>query len=131
MAHRRQPHFRHPTNHLSTSPCLHRRPYPISYIPQHQDTYHSYPQDHQEEEKELFPAVQHSAQAGEERQLVYQLVQNLVSDHRNLEKLWADLEPALKKVSRGQEAQLDVAKLEQLVLRYTEHADTEERVFLP
>ena len=86
---------------------------------------------HQEEEKELFPAVQHSAQAGEERQRVAQLVQNLVSDHRSLEKLWADLEPALKKVSRGQEAQLDVAKLEQLVLRYTEHADTEERVFLP
>jgi hypothetical protein len=86
---------------------------------------------HQEEEKELFPAVQHSAQAGEERQLVNQLVQNLVRDHRTLEKLWADLEPALKKVSRGQEAQLDLVKLAHLVRRYGEHAETEERVFLP
>jgi hemerythrin superfamily protein len=86
---------------------------------------------HQEEEKELFPSVQHSAQDGEERVLVNQLVQNLVKDHRTLEKLWADLEPALKRVAKGQEAKLDIAKLEQLVRRYTEHADAEERVFLP
>lgn len=86
---------------------------------------------HQEEEKELFPSVQHSAQDGEERLLVNQLVQNLVKDHRTLEKLWADLEPALKRVAKGQEAKLDIAKLEQLVRRYTEHADAEERVFLP
>jgi hypothetical protein len=86
---------------------------------------------HQEEEKELFPAVQQSAQLGEERQLVDKLVQDLVEDHRILEKLWADLEPALKKVSKGQESQLDLAKLEQLVLRYAAHADTEEREFLP
>ena len=86
---------------------------------------------HQEEEKELFPAVQNSAQDGEERQLVDQLVQNLVKDHRTLEKLWTDLEPDLKRVSKGQEAKLDIAKLEQLVRRYTEHADAEERVFLP
>ena len=86
---------------------------------------------HQEEEKELFPAVQQSAQLGEERQLVDKLVQDLVEDHRILEKLWADLDPALKKVSKGQEAQLDFAKLEQLVLSYAAHADTEERVFLP
>jgi hemerythrin superfamily protein len=86
---------------------------------------------HEEEEKELFPAVQQSSQAGEERQLVDQLVQNLVKDHRALEKLWADIEPALKKVSKGQEAPLDIVKLEELVRRYTAHADAEERVFLP
>lgn len=86
---------------------------------------------HEEEEKELFPAVQQSSQAGEERQLVDQLVQNLVKDHRALEKLWADIEPALKKVSKGQEASLDIVKLEELVRRYTAHADAEERMFLP
>ena len=37
---------------------------------------------HQEEEKELFPAVQDSAQAGEERLQVYQWVQTLLADHR-------------------------------------------------
>ena len=86
---------------------------------------------HQEEEKELFPAVQDSAQAGEERLQVYQWVQTLLADHRELEKLWADLKPALKKVSKGQDAQLDIAKLERLVKRYTEHAESEERLFLP
>jgi len=86
---------------------------------------------HQEEEKDLFPAVQLSAQTGEERLWVDQLVQNLVADHRILEKLWADLEPALKKVAKGQEAQLDLVKLAHLVRRYGEHAETEERVFLP
>ena len=75
---------------------------------------------HEEEEKELFPAVQQSSQAGEERQLVDQLIQNLVKDHRALEKLWADIEPAL-----------DIVKLVELVRRYTAHADAEERVFLP
>jgi len=86
---------------------------------------------HQEEEKALFPAVQDSAQAGEERLQVDQWVQTLLADHRELEKLWADLEPALKKVSKGQDAQLDIAKLEHLVKRYTEHAESEERLFLP
>ncbi len=86
---------------------------------------------HQEEEKELFPAVQHSAQAGEERLLVDQLVENLIDEHRNLEHLWAELEPALKKVAKGQEAPLNMPQLESLVRRYTAHADSEERVFLP
>ena len=51
MAYRRQSHFRHPTNHLSTPSCLHRRPHPISYIPQHKNTHKGHPQDYQKEEK--------------------------------------------------------------------------------
>jgi hemerythrin-like domain-containing protein len=86
---------------------------------------------HQEEERELFPAVQHSAQVGEERLRVDQLVENLVHEHRALEQLWASLEPALKKVAKGQESHLDTASLEALVTRYSAHADAEEQVFLP
>jgi hemerythrin superfamily protein len=86
---------------------------------------------HQEEERELFPAVQHSANMGEERLLVDQWVDKLKHEHRALEKLWEGLEPALKKVAKGQETQLDMANLQALVERYTAHADAEERVFLP
>lgn len=86
---------------------------------------------HQEEERELFPAVQHSAAAGAERLRVDQLVDNLVQEHRVLEQLWEALEPALKKVAKGQEAHLDTANLRALVARYSAHAEAEERVFLP
>ena len=71
---------------------------------------------HQEEERELFPAVQHSANMGEERAL---------------EQLREGRERALKKVAKGQETHLDMANLQALVERYTAHADAEERVFLP
>jgi hypothetical protein len=86
---------------------------------------------HQEEESELFPAVLHSATVGEERLRVAQLVENLVQEHRVLEHLWEALEPALKKVAKGQEADLDTANLQALVARYSAHAEAEERIFLP
>jgi hemerythrin-like domain-containing protein len=86
---------------------------------------------HQEEERELFPAVQHSANIGEERLKVDQLIEHLVQEHRALEQLWEGLEPALKKVAKGQEAHLDTARLQTLVARYSAHAESEERVFLP
>lgn len=86
---------------------------------------------HQEEESELFPAVKQSATKGEERMQVDQLVEKLVQEHRVLEHLWAALEPALKKVAKGQDAHLDTANLQALVARYNVHAESEESVFLP
>jgi hemerythrin-like domain-containing protein len=86
---------------------------------------------HQEEERELFPAVLQSAKKGEEHLLADQLVQTLTQDHRALEALWQNIEPALKKVAKGQETALDVQSLQSLVERYSSHADTEEQLFLP
>jgi hypothetical protein len=86
---------------------------------------------HSEEEKDLVPAVRASAQPGAERLKVEALIEQLTHDHRSLEKLWESLEPGLRKVSKGQDATLDLATLEALVQRYQSHARLEEREFLP
>lgn len=86
---------------------------------------------HTEEEKDLFPAVRHSANAGAERLQVDGLVEQLTHDHRVLEKLWESLEPGLRKVAKGQDTSLDVLALQSLVERYQAHARLEEQSFLP
>lgn len=86
---------------------------------------------HNEEEKDLFPAVRQSAQAGVERLQVEALVAQLTHDHRTLEKLWESLESGLQKVAKGQDTTLDVLALDAMVQRYRAHAQMEERDFLP
>jgi hypothetical protein len=86
---------------------------------------------HQDEERELFPAVLASAADGEERAQVQRIVRQLTDEHRALEALWKRLETPLKKVARGQAADLDVPALAQLVAQYRAHARFEEEAFLP
>ena len=86
---------------------------------------------HQEEEKELFPAVCSSAQPGAERLRAENLVEQLTAGHRELEALWERVAPGLKKVAKGEDAQLDEAALSRLVQHYREHALLEEYEFLP
>ena len=86
---------------------------------------------HQEEEKELFPAVHSSAQAGAERQRVDTLITQLTAGHRELEALWESIAPGLHKVAKGQDASLDENALARLVQHYREHALLEENEFLP
>ena len=85
---------------------------------------------HSEEERELFPAVLASAHSAEQEG-VRRLCEQLTLDHRALESLWQSLEPALRKVARGQEASLNDITLQELVSRYRAHAQLEEREFLP
>lgn len=86
---------------------------------------------HQEEEKELFPAVRSSAQAGPERLRVDGLIEQLTAGHRALEGGWESLSPALHKVAKGQDTRLDEAALNRLVQAYRAHAQLEESEFLP
>lgn len=86
---------------------------------------------HQEEEKELFPAVRSSAQAGAERLRVDGLIDQLTAGHRELEALWESIAPGLQKVAKGQDATLDEAALSRLVQHYRQHALLEENEFLP
>jgi len=97
----------------------------LAFFGQALDTHHS------EEEKDLFPAVRQSAQAGAERLQVDGLIEQLTQDHRALEKLWESLEPGLRKVAKGQDTTLDTLALESLVQRYRAHAQLEEQAFLP
>lgn len=86
---------------------------------------------HAQEERELFPAVLTSAQAGAERIEVAQLVQRLSAEHRAIETQWAAIKGALRRVAKGQDADLDGQRVRQLVLAYRAHAGFEERAFLP
>ena len=86
---------------------------------------------HQEEERELFPAVLASAAAGSERDHVQALVDRLTAEHRMIESIWKAIEPELKAVAKGRDTRLDGRDVAYLVKTYREHARFEEVEFLP
>lgn len=86
---------------------------------------------HADEENELFPAVLRSAAKGEEAEKVRVMIKRLVAEHRKIESIWKDLEPAVKAVAKNQPADLDLQAVEALVQTYLKHARFEEEEFLP
>lgn len=86
---------------------------------------------HEEEERELFPAVLASAAAGPELEQVRALTARLTREHREVEAGFERIEPALRAAAKGHEAALDAAEVGALVQRYEAHARFEEQVFLP
>ncbi len=86
---------------------------------------------HSEEERQLFPAVLDAATAGDEKAHVKAIAERLTREHRDLESRWKALEPGLKRVAKGQDAQLDSAAVQVLVTLYTAHARFEEAEYLP
>ena len=86
---------------------------------------------HAEEERELFPAVLASAEEGQERTYVRNIVDRLTREHRQVEAAWVRLEPGLKDMARGRDTDLEPAAVGSLVAVYRAHADYEEKVFLP
>lgn len=89
------------------------------------------PEHHAEEERDLFPAVLHSATPGEERTLVEAMVQRLTAEHRAVEALWERLRPAVRLAAQGRPVELDAGLVQQLVRGYLQHAKFEEEQFLP
>lgn len=86
---------------------------------------------HAEEERELFPAVLASAQPGDERAYVQNIVDRLTLEHRQVEHAWELVEPELKHVAKGQDSGLGPLSVSMLVATYRAHAQYEEQVFLP
>lgn len=86
---------------------------------------------HTEEEKDLFMIVLAKAEAGEEHERVRRLVDQLTAEHRDIEAQWRQLEPHLKKLLKGDAAEVDGAAIERLVRQYQQHARIEETEFLP
>ena len=86
---------------------------------------------HQEEEKELFPAVLSSAAEGAEHDRVLSITNRLTREHRDIETDWKHLEPALKKIAKGAEVALDTQNISELIRLYRAHAAYEEKEFLP
>jgi hemerythrin-like domain-containing protein len=86
---------------------------------------------HEDEERDLFPAVLASAEKGAEHERVRSMVDRLTAEHRSVEKAWEALEPDLKAIAHGKEAEIDSQALARLIDRYIAHAVFEEREFLP
>ena len=59
------------------------------------------------------------------------MVKRLVAEHRRIESIWNDLEPAVKAAAKNQPAELDLQAVEALVQAYLKHARFEEEEFLP
>ena len=86
---------------------------------------------HLDEERELFVAALASALPGIERARVQTMVDRLTHEHRIMEGIWKRLEKDLKRVAKGQDADLDVDEVHALVAAYASHAAFEEAEFLP
>ena len=86
---------------------------------------------HDDEERDLFPAVIRVAQPGGEADRARTMVEQLVREHREIAQLWKRLEPAVQAVANGYLPQLDAALLRELVRRFNEHVRVEEEEFLP
>ena len=85
---------------------------------------------HAEEEKDLFPAVLASA-SSEELPSVRAMVERLTREHRDVEAQWKQLEPLIKKLAKGQPADVNPQAVSSLVAQYQAHAQFEEQEFLP
>jgi hemerythrin-like domain-containing protein len=86
---------------------------------------------HDDEERELFPAVLRVAQPGSEAERARTMVAQLVREHREIAQLWKQLQPAVQAIADGYLPRLDSALLHDLVQRFNEHVRLEEEEFLP
>ena len=86
---------------------------------------------HDDEERDLFPAVIRIAQPGAEADRARAMVEQLVREHREIAQLWKQLEPSVQAIASGYLPQLDPALLRELVRRFNDHVRLEEVEFLP
>ena len=86
---------------------------------------------HDDEERDLFPAVLQVAQPGNEADRARSMVEQLVREHREIAQLWKQLEGAVQAIASGYLPRLDAALLQELVQRFNEHVRAEEEDFLP
>ena len=86
---------------------------------------------HDDEERDLFPAVLKVATPGEQADRARAMVDQLVREHREIAQVWKQLEPAVQAVANGYLPRLDAALLQDLVTRFNAHVRLEEEEFLP
>ena len=86
---------------------------------------------HDDEERDLFPAVLKVAEPGAEADRAQAMVEQLVREHHEIAQLWKQLQPAVQAVANGALPELDAALLNELVERFIAHVRLEEDEFLP
>jgi hypothetical protein len=92
---------------------------------------HSVLAHHDDEERDLFPAVLQAAQPGAEADRAQAMVAQLVREHHEIAALWKQLEPTVQAIANGYLPALDSSLLQELVKRFNEHVRIEEVEFLP
>lgn len=85
---------------------------------------------HEDEEVDLFPALIESM-AGSDAVCLRDMVAELTTDHREIERRWQDLRPALELLSNGANAELDNQAVDEFVSVYQRHIAREESDLLP
>lgn len=86
---------------------------------------------HEEEEEELFSVVIDCAKRGEETRKAKKMIKQLTNEHRMLEMQWKLIEPDIKQLAKGKPVIFDQAMALRLADNYLQHAQFEEREFLP
>ncbi len=85
---------------------------------------------HREEEKELWPMLERSAQ-DTDAQTFKSIGARLKDEHRELEALWDEIIPALRRIGHRKAAKIDLDKLTTLADAYDRHAQFEDAVVIP
>ncbi len=83
------------------------------------------PHHHADEERDLFPRLLDAA-TGEDAQRAALLVAAMVADHREMERLWAQIEPPLGAIARGTIDGLDGVLVGAFCTIYRNHMAIEE-----
>lgn len=86
---------------------------------------------HKEEEAELFTAVMDCVSKGSEAKRAREYIKKLTEEHRDLEEMWAVIEPGIKNLAKGKSADINIQTAEKLATQYLAHAAFEEHYFLP
>ena len=86
---------------------------------------------HAEEERELWPLLKKATPDQENHETFQAIGKQLKHEHDQLEALWGQIEPVLRKLARGKAAALDATKVRALADMYDQHAQFEDAVVIP
>ncbi|HET9652013.1 MAG TPA: hemerythrin domain-containing protein [Usitatibacter sp.] len=85
---------------------------------------------HRDEEDDLFPALERCA-GGTNRPAMQALVDRLLDEHRELERLWGAMREQLQAVIDGRGERIDGPLADAFAHAYRRHIELEERELLP
>ncbi len=88
------------------------------------------PLHHEDEEQDLFPMLQATAQ-GEDAALLAQLGPGIVDEHRQMDAMWQGLHEQLRAIADGSAAQLRESDVRRFADMYAAHMEREESHIAP
>ncbi|WP_242489850.1 hemerythrin domain-containing protein [Noviherbaspirillum cavernae] len=91
---------------------------------------HAAENHHEDEEQDLLPMLQATAQ-GDDAVLLQKLVPELLQQHRQMHTVWQTLNMQLQAIAAGSSAQLSVDEVRRFSQMYTAHMEVEEAHIAP